>query len=343
MFIKKIKKQLIISIIIISILIINLFPKSISIFYSAQANYCLKSSNYECALRFAKNSIFWNKNNSDAYHILGNTFVAINNIDEAILNLEKADRLRPKDLLLLKDLAIAYEKGSYEDYAVSTWMRAGINSKIAENIGDNYLNKGQYQDAFEWLTRAKLTQDISLLSPSQIFKLALASILSNQINSDFLFKEAQLKNSNIIINNIDNNSLIPGHELIWLTNTNSNPELFGENLLYNNPNNIGTMWWDGQAITFINIPSDGNYLISYKLKNSQPAPIQIAVDINGIQVKNLSLDKGDNSWEEVNISINLNKGTYILGIWFLNNAIINNIDRNLEIDSINIIPLNNEH
>lgn len=107
-----------------------------------------------CALNQAQ------KNSSIYHHEMGQSFYAENNFSAALLEFSQAEKLTPKDPLLLDDLGLTlFRKGRY-DLAELKYLRAlEINpgySEARNNLGVNYLEMKRWSDA---IAQFRLVQD----------------------------------------------------------------------------------------------------------------------------------------------------------------------------------------
>ncbi len=89
------------------------------------------------------------------------------------------------------------------------------------------------------------------------------------------------------------------------------------------------MWWNGDAITGVQVLSGGNYELNLLAQNNPPIPIrfQLLVDFQPLGTFELSL--GDMSWQEFSTIISLDVGIHTIGVRYLNDDFIDGLDRNL--------------
>lgn len=89
----------------------------------------------------------------------------------------------------------------------------------------------------------------------------------------------------------------------------------------------GIFWWNGQATAVIRVEHLGKYTISASLRNSVPAPAKMILGLDGRRLHPFELASADNSWRIVHMDVMLERGYHTIDVWFLNNGVIDNDDR----------------
>lgn len=103
-----------------------------------------------------------------------------------------------------------------------------------------------------------------------------------------------------------------------------------------------TLFWNGAIFAPVNVTQAGQYRLTVKAKNSAPPPIRIQVERNFSSQAVLEFIRGDSSWQEVGTDILLSSGIQLIGIRFINDEVVNGVDRNAVIDWIRVERINPE-
>jgi hypothetical protein len=103
-----------------------------------------------------------------------------------------------------------------------------------------------------------------------------------------------------------------------------------------------TLFWNGAIFAPVNVAQAGQYRLTVKVKNSPPPPIRIQVERNFSSQAVLEFTRGDSSWQELGTDILLSSGIQLIGIRFLNDEVVNGVDRNAVIDWIRVERINDE-
>jgi type IV pilus assembly protein PilF len=106
-----------------------------------------------CALSTAQ------KNRSLYHYQMGQSFYAENNFTSALKEFSEAEKLTPKDPVLLNDLGLTYFRKGHYDLAEAKYLKAldikPAYSEARNNLGVNYLEMKRWDDA---ITQFKLVQ-----------------------------------------------------------------------------------------------------------------------------------------------------------------------------------------
>lgn len=107
-----------------------------------------------CALNEAQ------KNRSIYHYRMGQSFYAENNFTGALLEFTEAEKLTPKDPVLLHDLGLVFFRKGRHDLAEQKYLKAlelrPAFSEARNNLGVNYLEMQRWEDA---IVQFKLVQD----------------------------------------------------------------------------------------------------------------------------------------------------------------------------------------
>jgi tetratricopeptide (TPR) repeat protein len=123
-----------------------------------------------------KQALAWSPSNPDIYRVLAQSYLRLNQPQEAIDALERAYRLRPESLLIQQELAQAYEAVGQTRRADALWAALGASAPEFLALGEQARVAGRATEALAWYDRAARAQP-DLLGSVWYFR-ALA--LSNQ-------------------------------------------------------------------------------------------------------------------------------------------------------------------
>jgi hypothetical protein len=103
------------------------------------------------------------------------------------------------------------------------------------------------------------------------------------------------------------------------------------------PGSAGVLWWTGEAITVVEVEQPGTYWIRASLQHAEPPPVEMAMGVNGHRLENIELDRGDQTWQLVEVPVSLSAGLHALSMWFLNDAVVDGIDRDASVAWIELV------
>jgi tetratricopeptide (TPR) repeat protein len=241
---------------------------------------------------------------------------------QAVVALEQAFRLQPDSLLIAAELAMAYEQVERYSEARRMWLRTGTRLDNAEIYADEELAQKQYEAAWQWYRRVKWYETPA--SDGLPFKTWLAALLSG----DELPLGAAAGGVPLTLYVVDDDLTIPARDLRWIS-TQQNVERIWPGLplnVYSSQPDVGVFWWNGTAVTIVEVVTPGTYEVQLHVRNSVPAPVHMLLEIDGQQYA-LSPDRGDNSWVTYAASFELEAGRHMVQVSYLNNAIIDGEDR----------------
>lgn len=75
-------------------------------------------------------------------------------------------------------------------------------------------------------------------------------------------------------------------------------------------------------------------------QNGNPPPIELAFGLNGRPLQHLSLTAGDDTWSVVEYPVTFTTRIATLDVWYLNDVMVQGIDRNAVIAQIDIQIVN---
>lgn len=274
-------------------------------------------------------------NEPTVFRYLARAYQKDNRPQDAILALEHALKLLPESLLIRQELFLAYRYIHHEtdqivfDYTPEQAIRAGDASFVTKD----------YNNSLIWYDL--VVEQWPEYEPKIAFRRLLSATLSNdhQRVNKYLQRLETVSSDFRVVRVSEGTTVIPGSELRWVGDLGWPGVDFGTRLNYPSNRSEGFFWWSGQGSVIVEISESSQYLVSIIAQNSNPPPIEMAFGINGQQIKRFSLTKGDNSWSTVEFTVPFSPGTTSIDVWFLNNAHVNNLDRNAIVRQINITKL----
>jgi tetratricopeptide (TPR) repeat protein len=314
-------------------------------------------SRIQTAMALLDRSIQYEPRFSQSYLLLGHAACLIGQTERAVEAFQTYARLRPNNPLGYVELGFARynlcsdrTEKSARDVSSLSEIRLCQDTELLHQIRSDWLAHGidvnqfltsarqafenlQYADADLWYLRAakfELTSIKDMPTPDQ-YKWAVAAIRSH---SSFPQALARL----LPIHDLDRSSTILAGEL----------HLFRENpnhtLNYGDPvasksvdhHTAGIMYYGGQAGVFIDVKQDGWYQISIQAQNTPPAPVILLVESDFQPFGKIELTRGDGSWQVFQFKVNLQANMHLLDINYINDGMVNDVDRNAVIEWIKI-------
>jgi hypothetical protein len=95
----------------------------------------------------------------------------------------------------------------------------------------------------------------------------------------------------------------------------------------------------GDAIALVQVVQPGTHRITARVQDTPPAPVTFQLESDFERLGQFSAQRGDMSWQEFSVEGDLEAGTHIIGLRFLNDAQVNGADRNLIVDWLQIEPI----
>jgi hypothetical protein len=202
---------------------------------------------------------------------------------------------------------------------------AGITVEQLVARGDYALAQGTLNGAIKWYRRAQAMES----DPTSAgFQRGLASVLAQGQSLDQL--------EVVPLDKIG--ARIEAEQLRWLQLEPITNIGLGDSLVSINPNlpNVGVLNWAGTAVALIDVAEGGTYRIKLRAQHTTPGPIQIQMEHDLASIGQFTLTRADQSWEELEIDVTLQPGIQLFGVRFLNDAIVDGIDRNAVLDWLEI-------
>ena len=360
------------------IIAIVLIPRGLSIYYQSRGgqhiDYVMRSvegiqelvceplpesnrgaiEEIEKGIEYLQRAVRFNGHSAQSYYHLGKAYCLLNSPSLAIEVYRKFMELNPQNPLGHLELAFAYNK-----YCIT--RQYGDEDRIEDDFNGTLIcnNPEILINISDELRKANIgTDDLIREAKSNFFNdnikfadilFRLAFILKDDLSQSELFlKELsqislrnELSNTVLSVNfpvySINGTTSIRAQDLLWIKNS---PEL--GNFLDGNSSGdkeFGVMWANGTAIAVIDNPNPSKFIFSVLAQNSIPAPITLVLEKNFETLDQFPFDKGDLSWETMSTEFYLDEGLQIIGISFINDQKVGQLDRNAYIGWIEISPI----
>lgn len=267
--------------------------------------------------------------------LLGRGYCLLGQVEEAVKAYEGYTALRPGNPLGYVELVQVYEISKElgtSNTLYDTWEKAGYQSDAFIDRGLEAFSTRDFSLARKMFYHAYFVSDH--LSSDILFRWAVSSVMStNKIPKIFPVSEIAVYSFSM-----DNQLKVDGSHLLWGRDNPDGKPTLGDPLgkYSRSPDNVGVMWWGGQAVMFVEAPYEGMYKISISVQHTFPKPIQLQVEINFKSIMQIELNRGDLSWEEFSSEVYLSKGVQLIGIHYLNNGVVDGLDRDAHIEWIKL-------
>ncbi len=287
------------------------------------------------ALHYFEQAQQWSPDSPAIYRQLAEAHLLLQQPDAAITALERAYSLQPESLLIQQELAQAYAAGGRAAQADAMWNRKGLLASQALAMADDFYAQHRYADALSWYERARRLQPD--LPFDMTFKAAITAVLARSPTAQNWLTAAQAHDSSFTVPKLTKRLDIPGTELRWMNHYPEHQLTYGMPLAYATDGTVGVFWVAGEALSVLEVPQAGDYLLQVQVLQSTPPPIELAIGANGRVLQQARLERGDASWETIAVPLRLDPGLNTVHLWFLNDAVIDGQDRNAIIAKITIV------
>lgn len=264
---------------------------------------------------------------AQAYLLLGRAYCALGEYDGAVRVYDEYARLRPENPEGHLELGLGYVKidvrSNLARNASVEWQGAGI-------LLDDFLTNAkmlfaarQAKDARYWYEFAAALKPVT---SADAFEWGVVSIASTGTLPQVIKLPVYSLGKDGVIIQGENLQVLGGDS--------------GERLASVNIDGVesGVMWGNGCSVGIVDVPQARYYRITIQAQNSLPAPIQLRMAIDFGQKYDFELTRADLSWQGVTTQVYLSAQLHVIEICFLNDGIINNNDRNLFLDWIEVSP-----
>ncbi len=215
------------------------------------------------------------------------------------------------------------------------WHAAGFDTSSFLNNGDTAFQQAQFTSAFAWYKRILTTQ--GHIPYDVLFRSAIAASLADSPEAAALQARVHDHDGTFGVHVLKDDISIDGAQLYWLTPVNSKIT-YGTSLTYGaGPTTFGYFWGVGQGALLLSVEQEGHYHVTMRVQQGIPPPVEMALGIDGQQRQQVSLQRGDNSWETVTMAVNLKAGLHTINIWFLNEGFVGGRSRSAVLESIKIL------
>ncbi len=232
------------------------------------------------------------------------------------------------DIALTTQEAALFAASAPEAHTRAAWSSAGLTAASMMSVADNELEAAHPAIASEWYDRAKaggVKQTGSIA-----FRSAIAAVASGQrFPSDL---DPLLLSTHLLTEDV----YIQARTLQWMIMEPSWHVNYGDPLAKfpGSDPEMGVLHWDGSAVTAVEVLAAGTYHITIRGQHLSPAPIQFRLEHNLRPVMSFAFVDGDKSWQEVGTDVYFEPGLHVIGIRFMNDGVINGVDRDLVLDWI---------
>lgn len=262
--------------------------------------------------------------------LLGRAYCLDGQMENAINAYRAYTRLRPSNPLGHLELGLAYALNS-QKAAVAEWQMAGVTPQQVLSTADQAFNRTGYLSAAYWY-RA-YAANVDEVPTAVLLRWAMAASVSG-----LPLPESASQSLPAFPIAAQGKTQIEAKYFRWLREIASYHVSYGDRLV-DHPGSdpsIATMWWSGDAVIIIHVPESGKYGITINAQNTLPPPVQMNLAIDLAPVYPFEMDRGDMSWQEFQHTVVLSAGFHVVGLRYLNNAIVNGKDRDAVIDWIEL-------
>jgi tetratricopeptide (TPR) repeat protein len=293
------------------------------------------------ALSNVEQALHLDPGNTLALKLSGQIYCLSGEYQNAVLAFNKYLEIREKDPLIHLETGLAelnwccnsdQENESSCESAAEHLNLAGVSADDLLTSGISAYQSQQYQaslNLLKWNTCLGNESD-----PSTDLMVRILGLLTNDNRASSMVDS----NEDAII--IESDPTIQEDQLYWLRVG----DQFGKPLdqVTVRDSSAGVMWAGGPVGAIIYISGPGQYNITMRVLDTQPSPLHFRIEHNLSTIQEFELAKGDNTWKEVTTQIDLEPGYHLIGVEFLNDGIVNEIDRNLYIDGLIVKRVNNK-
>lgn len=348
-----------IGILTIAILAIVLIPRGLSLYYQSRGgqhiDYVLRSvegieelvceqlpednlaaiDDVNIGVEDLKRAVRLNSNNSQAHYYLGKAYCLFGWDEEAIGSFMSYTELRPENPLGHLTLALANYKycdgksgemcqdQDVKDRVKKELELSGIDGSSFLQEGFEAFNDREFERSIFWFSLSEISE--SRPGSTEYFPWMVSEYLLGKPIDDW---------DQITRYAIDDLTMIEAESMYWITPRQLTGKQVGE--IPSSDPNAGVLWTNGTAVALIEIPKAGEYELKLRVLDSPPSPIIFQVEIDFNKIVEFSFTGGDSTWRDVVVRTTLNEGSHVIGVSFLNDEIVGELDRNLLFDWIQI-------
>lgn len=271
---------------------------------------------------------------ADLYRKFGKLFYLYGQNSRSLAAYKMAYEQDSNDLEICRELAEAYERVDQQAEANALWRRLTSDNAALQSLADDYFQHRQFGYAYRWYHQLVEVEPEYLTTIA--FQYAISGLMTNKFSSEQIVNLIQTNDPTFTIYRISDTTTIEGDQLRWMDSFPTWGVRPGELLghIDNDSSSVGRFWWTGEAISVLNVQKSAVYEVTIRAQHLKPLPVQMAVGLDGHQLRRFELSRGDQSWETIRVRFDVKEGLRLFSIWFLNNDIIDGQDRDAAIDWI---------
>lgn len=250
-------------------------------------------------------------------------YVALNRPQDALRVLEQAASIQPDSPLIDHERAVVHAMLQQDDPLV--WAELGHDATSLAALGDRHLAAGS-PEALLWYRTAQAL-DANL-------ELGMRWDFAQALSGDPRAVERGL------VHGLEAGKVqIAASELRWLVDRPQLNIYFGTPLGANT-NSAGDtatrLWWSGPVASLVRVDQAGRYRLSAQVRQVAPAPVIMALGLANQPIAQFRLEQGDESAVIISTDVQLERGTQILTLWFLNDGVVDGVDRNAWVEWMSV-------
>jgi len=271
---------------------------------------------------------------AQTYLLLGRAFCLYGEPENAVSSYRTYVLLRPQNPLGHLELGLAYALIG-ESMSAIDWQTAGITPEQVLAQAEQAFKIADYRTA---ANRYRQSAEIKELTFADYLRWAIAATISKQEfpgSIDHILPVFPIAGSG--------STKIEANYFRWLREV-PNILVYGDRLI-DHPGKdptVARMWWGGDAVIIIQVPASGKHAITIRAQNTLPPPVQMNLTIDYVPVFPFEMERGDMSWQEFQTEVILSAGFHVIGLRYINNGVVNGIDRDAVIDWIEFEKIDEE-
>lgn len=215
------------------------------------------------------------------------------------------------------------------------WQRLEYSHATMLTYADSSFERREYRQTVRWYKRA-LMLDPDLSTP-RVFHMAVAAINAHDPQAGELLDRVQ-EHAAVNVVALNPGARFQATELSWITGPPGAPIYPGKPLSESMIGPYGSLYWSGGSVAVIDAREGGAYTLRVRAQHSVPAPVEVALGVDGQQLRTYRLSRGDDSWETLELPVALEPGPHTINVWFLNDGAVNGINRNAVFDWVELQP-----
>jgi tetratricopeptide (TPR) repeat protein len=297
--------------------------------------------------KFYRSASFW-----DTAHIhllLGKTHCYAGQIEKAIEHYLTSTQLRPNNLLARMEMAAAYSAACNPEVADKVFSTYCFDNAIAHEVQQTLEKNNQDPERFIILAYSAFekknysdTARYFLYYSSYSFRTVGLTDTDRfmWVVSAIMIGKSPPKTSieALPVTHVHDGVRINSDQLRWMRKIADWNIDYGDKpqILSVNGEQAAFIARNGSLAVIIYVSVARNYSITIEALDAPPSPILALIEVNGNTLGEAAFVKGDSTWERKTYEVLLESGYHIISVEFTNDGFINNVDRNLLINSIEV-------